>query len=60
MKKVDIIISARQMNYKLNESDTYEVLFGFLERIEGGVEVCESVCADQFVTFDSLFFQYAF
>ena len=39
---------------------SYEVWFGFLECIGGGVEVSESVCAVQFVTFDSLFLQYAF
>ena len=40
--------------YKFNEWDTYEVWFGFLEFIRGGVEVSESICTDQIVTFDSV------
>ena len=47
------------LNYKLNKQDTYKVWFRFLERLRG-VEVSDSYCAEQFVTFDSLFFQYAF
>ena len=43
-----------ELNYKWNEYDTYEVWFGFIERIGGGVEVSASISADQFVTFDSL------